>query len=206
MRFWTISSRPSNAADEEDVPGVDLDVFLVRMLAPGLRRNVRNGALDNLQERLLHAFTGDVTRDARVVRLPRDLVDLIDVDDAALGAGDIARVLDQAEEDVLDILTDIPGLCQRGGVGDGEGDIQDARERLGKVGLAGAGRADEEHVALLQLDIVLQLGVDALVMVVDGDGEDLLRPVLPDDVVVEVLIEGLRRRDIRRDRFRLGGG
>src|SRR5690606_23665789 len=196
------------AADEQDVPGVDLDVFLVRVLAAGLRRDVGDSALDDLEEGLLHAFAGDVAGDARVVRLAGDLVDLVDVDDAALGAGHIAGVLDQPKEDVLDVLTDIARLGQRRRVRDRERNVEDAGERLGEVRLAGAGRADEQDVALLEFDVVVHLGVDALVVIVDGDGEDLLRAVLADDVVVQVLIESLRRRDIRGHRLRLvrGGG
>ena len=33
-------------------------------------------------------------------------------------------------------------------------------------------------------------------MVVDGDGEDLLRLLLPDDVLAELLVQCLRRRDL----------
>ena len=62
--------------------------------------------------------------------------------------------------------------------------------------LAGAGRADEQDVALLELDVVAgSAGVDALVVVVDGDGEDLLGLLLADDVLAQLLVEQLRRRD-----------
>src|SRR6185295_16880249 len=44
------------AADEQDVGGVDLEEFLVRMLAPALRRNVGDRALEDLQQRLLDPF------------------------------------------------------------------------------------------------------------------------------------------------------
>ena len=90
-----------------------------------------------------------------VVGLAGDLVDLVDVDDAVLGAGHIAGRLDQAQQDVLDILTDIPGLGERGGVGDRERHIEQVGERLGQQRLAAAGRADEQDVALLELDIVV---------------------------------------------------
>ena len=36
--------------------GVDLDVALLGVLAPALRRHVGDGALEDLQQRLLHAF------------------------------------------------------------------------------------------------------------------------------------------------------
>src|SRR5213075_889077 len=68
-------------ADEQDVLGVDLDVFLLRVLASPLRGNRSDRAFENLQERLLHAFAGDVPRDAWILRLARDLVDFVDVDD-----------------------------------------------------------------------------------------------------------------------------
>ena len=57
--------------------------FLVRMLASALRRNVGDRAFEDLQQRLLHAFAGDVARDRRVLVLAADLVDFVDVDDAA---------------------------------------------------------------------------------------------------------------------------
>ena len=96
------------AADEEDVRGVDLDEFLVRMLASALRRNVGDGAFEDLQQRLLHAFAADVARDRRVVALAADLVDFVDVDDAALRLlFVVARGLVELEDDVLDVLADV---------------------------------------------------------------------------------------------------
>src|SRR5215210_7937360 len=73
------------AADEEDVRRVDREELLVRVLAAALRRNRGDRPLEDLQERLLDALAGDVSRDRRVVGLARDLVDLVDVDDPGLG-------------------------------------------------------------------------------------------------------------------------
>ena len=72
--------------DEQHVRRVDLDELLVRMLAAALRRNRGDRALEDLQQRLLHALARDVARDRRVLGLAGDLVDLVDVDDAGLGA------------------------------------------------------------------------------------------------------------------------
>ena len=55
------------------------------MLAPALRGNVGDRALNDLQKRLLDALAGDVAGDGGVLRLAGDLVDLINIDDAALG-------------------------------------------------------------------------------------------------------------------------
>src|SRR5450755_1745136 len=46
-----------SAADKEDVGGVNLDEFLVRMLAAALWRNRRDRALDQLQKRLLNSLS-----------------------------------------------------------------------------------------------------------------------------------------------------
>src|SRR3954467_11110762 len=175
------------AADEEDVGGVYLQELLLRVLPPALGRNVGDGPLDDLQESLLHALAGDVARDRRVLALARDLVDLVDVDDALLRPLDVVvGGLQEVDDDVLHVRADVPGLGQAGGVGDGEGNVEDARQRLRQQRLAAPGGAEQQDVALLQLDVVHRdLALDALVVVVDGDAEDLLRPLLPHHVLVE---------------------
>src|SRR5690606_13831844 len=144
------------AADEQDVLRVDLDVFLLRMLPAALRRYRRDGALEDLEQRLLHTFAGHVARDARIFRLARDLVDLVDVDDSALALGDVeVSGLKQADEDVLDVLADVACLSEGRGIGDGEGNVEHARERLREQRLAGAGRPDEQDVRLVQLYVAV---------------------------------------------------
>ena len=133
--------------------GVDLDELLVRVLAAALRRNRRRRALEDLEQRLLNALAGDVAGDRRVLALAGDLVDLVDVDDAGLGLLDVVvGGLDQLEQDVLDVLADVAGLGERGGVGDRERDVEHPGQRLREVGLAAAGRADQQDVGLGQLD------------------------------------------------------
>ena len=126
-----------------------------------------------------------------------NLVDLVDIDDAALGALDIVvGRLQQLEDDVLHVLADITGFGQRRGVRHGERHVEDARQRLRQQRLAGAGRPDQQDVRLRQFDVVvLGLVVEPLVVVVDGDREHLLGVVLADHVVVENLADFLRRRD-----------
>ena len=97
----------------------------------------------------------DVAGDAGVVALAADLVDLVDVDDAALRPLDVVvGVLEQLDDDVLDVLADVAGFGQRRRVGDGEGDVQDLGERLREERLAGARRAEEQDVRLRELDVV----------------------------------------------------
>jgi hypothetical protein len=189
LRCWMILSRPANAPphDEQDVAGVDLQELLLRVLAPALRRHAGDGALDQLEQRLLHALARHVAGDRRVLGLARDLVDLVDVDDALLRLLDVVvALLQQLLDDVLDVLADVAGLGERGGVGDGERHVEHPRQRLGQQRLARAGRADQQDVGLGQLDLVVLLpALDALVVVVDRDREGLLRALLADHVLVE---------------------
>src|SRR6185503_15987929 len=192
------------AADEEDVLGVDLDVFLLRMLAAALRRHACHRAFENLEQRLLHAFARHVARDAGVLRLACDLVDLVDVDDPALGFGDVeVRRLQQPHENVLDVLADVAGFGEGRGVRDREGHVEDARQGLRQQRLTHAGRADQEDVALVELNLVLapRVGIDALVVIVDGNGEGLLGALLPDHILVQHVLDFLWRGDLR-DGFR----
>src|SRR6185369_9593617 len=194
-------------ADEQDVGRVDLEELLLRVLSPPLGRDAGRGALDDLEERLLHAFARDVARDRGVVPLARDLVDLVDVDDAALALLDVVvGVLEQREDDVLDVLADVAGFRETGRVRNGERHLQEPRERLREQRLAGARGPDQQDVRLLELDVAReQLRVDALVVVVDRDREDLLRALLPDHVLIEHLLDlgGLRHRRGGRERLLL---
>src|SRR5829696_3654514 len=184
------------AADEQDVRRVDLQELLLRVLAAALRRHRGDRPLHDLEQRLLHALARHVAGDRGVVGLPRDLVDLVDVDDAALGPLDVVvGGLEQLEDDVLDVLADIARLGQRRRVGHRERHVEDAGERLGQERLARARRSDQQDVRLRELDVVvLRRMREALVVVVDRDREHLFGMVLADDVVVEDAADLLRRR------------
>src|SRR6185437_16526939 len=122
------------------------------MLAATLRRNVRHSALDDLEERLLNTFARDITGYRRVIGFARDLVNFVHIDDAALGARHVeVGDLNQPEQNILDILTNIASLGERGRVRDTEWDIQDFGERLRQQRLAAARRADQQDAALAQL-------------------------------------------------------
>src|SRR5204862_2209075 len=85
LRYDLLEARERAAADEQNVGGVDLQELLLRMLAPTLRRHRGDGAFHDLEQGLLHALARDVAGDRGVVGLAADLVDLVDVDDAARG-------------------------------------------------------------------------------------------------------------------------
>jgi hypothetical protein len=107
------------------------------VLSPALWWNIRDRTFQNLQQSLLDALAGDIARDTGRFRFPGDLIDLIDIDDAALGALDnvgevcpVIRGLYQLEEDVLNIFADIAGFREAGGIGNGKRDIEYLRQRL----------------------------------------------------------------------------
>src|SRR5260221_6088325 len=182
------------AADEQDIGGVDLEEFLLRVLAAALRRDRGDRALHDLQQRLLHALARHVASDRRVVGFAADLVDLVDIDDAALRTLDIVvGGLQQLEDDVLDILADIASLGQRRRMGHGERHVDDARQRLGEQRLARTGRADEQDVRLGELDVVVLGAVgEALVVIMHRDGEDGFGVILADGVIFEHLADAAR--------------
>ena len=166
------------------------------MLAAALRRHGGDRAFHDLEQRLLHALARHVAGDRRVVGLAADLVDLVDIDDAALRPLDVVvGGLQQLQDDVLDVLADIAGFGQRRRVGHRERHVEDAGQRLGEQRLAAAGRADQQDVRLRQLDVVVLGGVvQPLVVIVDGDREHALGVVLADHIVVEHRADLARRR------------
>ena len=177
------------------------------MLAAALRRNGGNGAFQDLQQSLLHALAGHVAGDRRVLRLAGDLVHLIDVDNAALGLRHVeVGGLEKLQQDVLYVFTDVAGFGQTGGVSNGERHIEHPGERLRQIGLARTGRPQHQNVGLRQLHLVVGaasggvrlLDLDALVVVVHGDGQGALGLVLADHVAIQELGDGRGLRQLRR--------
>jgi hypothetical protein len=81
------------------------------MLSPALRRHVTTAAFQDFQERLLHAFSRNITRNTDVVRLAADLIDFIDINDPDLGSLHVViGVLQKPQDDILDILSDVTGF------------------------------------------------------------------------------------------------
>ena len=97
----------------------------MRMLPTTLGRNGGFGSFNDLQKGLLDALTRDIPGDRSVLTFASDLVNLINVDDAAFGLLNVAiRGLNELEKDILNILTHISCLCQRGRIDNAEGNIK----------------------------------------------------------------------------------
>lgn len=134
-----------------------------------LRRHRRDGALHDLEQRLLHPFPGHVTGNRGIVGFARNLVDLVDINNPALGTFDVViGGLQELQDDILDILPDIPGFGERGGIGHREGYVENARKRLRQQRLAAASRAYQKDVRFGEFDlIVLGRVAQPLIMVVN---------------------------------------
>ncbi len=188
-------------------------------LRPALRRHIADRSLQNLQQRLLHTFPGDIPRQRHVLRLARDLVDLINVNNPPLRALHvIIGVLQKPQHDILHVLADIPRLSQSGGIGNRERHIQQPRQRPGQQRLARPRRPNQQNVALLQLHFARarrrpfflpprnRVVQDALVVVVHRDRQRFLGVVLPDAMLVQVFLDLLRLGNLLRRRPLLLGG
>ncbi len=172
------------------------------MFPPAFGRHIAHRPLDQLQERLLHTFAGDISRQGRILRLAADLVDLIDIDDARFGPGNVViAILKQLEDHILNILSHISGLSQCRRIGNGKGDMKDTGQGLGQQRLPGPGRADHEDVPLFEIDVLEPFPIhNPLVMIVHGDGEDFLGTVLPDHIFIELGLDVRRLGDDQRKR------
>ncbi|CAH0289546.1 hypothetical protein SRABI106_03474 [Rahnella aquatilis] len=119
------------------------------MLTSALRWNSSHGAFNKFQQCLLYTFTGHITRDRWVVRLAGNLVNFINVNNAALRfLYVVVTFLQQFLNDIFDVLTHITGLGQRGGIGHGKWHIQETRQGFSQQRFAATGRPDQQDVTL----------------------------------------------------------
>ena len=172
------------------------------MLAATLRRHVGLGAFEHLEQRLLHAFARNVASDRDVLAGLADLVNLVDVDDAALSSFDVeVGGMQQLEQQVFDVFADVPGFGQSRGIADRKRNIEALGQGASEQRLAAAGGADEQDVRLAQLDIgALGAVVEPLVMIVHRHRKCLLGGVLPYHILIKSFpnLCRLRHADVRR--------
>ena len=123
------------------------------MLSSALRWNVSHGTLKDLEECLLNTLARNVAGDRAVFALTGDLVDLIDIDYAALCKLNVEVCrLNKAEKNILNVLANVTRFCERGSVGNSEGNLKSLCQSLRKVSLTDTGGTEQKNVALLKLD------------------------------------------------------
>src|SRR3982751_2602814 len=192
-----VRERPGR--DEQDVLRVDDDEVVLVPVLRDVERREDLAALEQLQHALLNALAADVARSGagtRALAAPRDLVDLVDEHDSALGELDVlVRVIQQLADHHLDVLAVVAGLGVLGRVGDDERDVEAVGQRARDVRLTRAGRAQQQHVRLL--DQALSGGgrlAAPFEVVVSGDGDRALGALLADHVTIEIVVDLTRRQ------------
>src|SRR4029077_7079750 len=110
--------------------------------------------------------------------------------------------LKQFQDDVLDILSDVAGFSQCGGIDNGERYVQNARQSLGHQRLASSSRADQQDVRFGELDLGIThpVHVDALRVVINGDSKLPFGGFLSDHVLIEEVFDLKRLGDFVRAR------
>ena len=112
------------------------------MFSAALRGNGSHGAFDDFQKCLLYAFARYVARDRHIFALSCDLIDFVDIDDAALSAGNVViGVLNKFQKDIFHVFAHIARFGECGGVCRGERNVQYLRKRFCKKRFSAARRA-----------------------------------------------------------------
>ena len=184
-----IQTSKGTATDEQDLGGINLQELLLRMFTTTLWRNGGNRTFDQLQQCLLYAFTRYVTSDGRVVGFTGDLVDLIDVNNPALGfLYVVIALLQQFLDDVFDVLTHVTGFGQGGGIRHGERNIKQTCQGFSQQRFTGTGWADQQNVTFTQFHAIAGIAVtQTFVVVVYRHRQHFFRLLLTNDIVVQVV-------------------
>jgi hypothetical protein len=184
-------------AYEQDVGRVHLHVFLLRVFLGSAWSYADFGAFQDLEKPLLNPFPRDISGCRWILALSRNLIDLIDVNDALLGPFHI--VIGSGQEVLhnrLHILAHVARFGQGGGVSHGKRDLQEPRQRLRQQRLPRAGWTDEKNVGLLHLDRFFAVAQpNALVVIVHRNREHLLRVLLANHVGIQEALDRGRRRN-----------
>ena len=187
-----VQARKRTAANKQNVRRVHADKLLVRIAPPTLRRHAGNRPLYQFQQRLLHALARHIARNRRAIRFARNLVNLVNIHNAALRLFHIKiAIAQQLSDNLLHILAHITRLSERGRIRHCKGHIQLARQRLRQQRFARASWANQQNIRFRQFHIrqrriaVFRLP-QTLVMVVHRHGKGFFRRILPDNMLVQL--------------------
>ena len=135
----------------------------------------------------MYALARHVTGDGWIVRLTRNFVDFIDKNDTFLGFLHIViRLLQEACEQTLHVLTHITRFGQHRSIHDGERHLEEFSNRACKEGLARTCGADENDVGFLNLHSTLFTGLqDTFIVVIYRHRQIAFGIVLTDDILVK---------------------
>ena len=182
------------AADEQHVRRVDVAAV------PQLDRR----ALHDLEQRVLHAFAGAAAAAPSRGAFSLSISSMKTMPRWARSMSPSALSTSRCRIASISSLTK-RGLRERRRLGGHERHAEDARQRLAQQRLAGAGVDRSAGCCSWRSTRCAPRRGDLLEVRVDGDGDDALRVVLADHVVVEMLDQDARREAGRQQvqRFRL---
>ena len=133
----TLYTIESTTTDKQDVMGVYMDIFLIRMFTSTLWRYVNDSALQQFEKPLLYTLSTDIARNRRIVALTGYLVYLVDKDNASLcGLDIIVGHLQQTGKNALNIFTDVTCLGKYRSVNNGKGYIEHLSDSTRQQGLS----------------------------------------------------------------------
>ena len=121
-----------------------------------------------------------------------ELVDLVDINDAIFGEGDVAIGFRyEFTHEVIDIAADVAGFGELGGIGFNKRHSNEFRDVLDEVGFAHSGGTDDHDVLFLDFEglrvVVLRFErLYVIVVITDRDRQGLLGIVLTNDEAIEV--------------------
>ena len=159
------------------------------------------GSFKNLKERLLYAFTGNVARNGSVFALAANLVNFVYKDNAPFCCAYVTvSCVNQLEQYILYVFAYVTGFCKGCGVRNCKRNLKLLCQSLCKKGFSASGRTKKQDVGLFNFYVRFQLlflwNGKLLVVVVYSNGKNLLCHVLSNNVLVQVFLEFLWRRDI----------
>src|SRR5690554_1184408 len=181
-----VKGTPTN---KENICGINLNEFLVGMLATALGRNAGHSPLKNFEQSLLYAFAGNIPGNGWVLGFTGNLINLIDIDDTLFSLLHIViSRLNKFEQDILHIFAHIASFRQGSGVGNGKGHIQNAGQGLGQQSLAHTGGSQKQNIAFMQFHFIAGLNLNPLVMIVHRHRQGSFGAILANYILVKYLV------------------
>ena len=173
------------------------------MLTSSLRRNIHDRAFQQLQQSLLYALTAYITGNGRIVAFTGYLVYFIYKHNALLRLRHvIVRHLQQTGKDTFNILAYVTGFRQHGCIHDSKRYMQQFGNGTGKQSLTGSGTAHHDDIGLFNLHIIIPRFLQqALIMIVHRYRQETFRIILPDNILIEKILNLYRFRKFFQIQF-----
>ena len=168
-----------------------MNVFLVRMLAASLWRNIYHCAFQQLEQALLYSLTAHIAGDRRIVALAGNLVYLVNKHDTFFCSSHIiVSHLEQTAQNAFHIFAHITSLGKYRSINNSERHIQQFGDCTGKKRLSRSGAAHHDDVALFDFHTsVVYFLLQTLIVIIHRHGKRALGTILSDDILIQILLD-----------------